>query len=193
MVARGKSSRTPRTISRDSARQRSAGRPTLDASRYSFIALFAEADMGRMNEDRHAEILHQFPERPRFVVVRIVTLVARMDEHALEAELANGALGLLDECRAAARQHGRETVELALVLFLNLRRIIAPALDRLELVRRRLAAHVVCRIAENRHVDVAALMGVEHVLQASSDNARPRSARDLPSQVSVSAAASSGG
>ena len=47
-------------------------------------------------------------DRARLVVVRIVALVAGMNENALEAELADRALGLLDEGRPAAGQDGRE-------------------------------------------------------------------------------------
>src|SRR4030095_12193502 len=54
--------------------------------------LLAEADMRRMDHDRHVEILHQFPERPRLVVVGIVTLVAGVDEDALQAEFADRPL-----------------------------------------------------------------------------------------------------
>src|SRR5260370_32335743 len=41
-------------------------------------ALFAEAHMGRVNHHRNVEVLQQLPEAARFVVVRLVTLVARI-------------------------------------------------------------------------------------------------------------------
>src|SRR5215510_2067776 len=71
-------------------------------------ALLAEAEVRRMDHHRHVEFLHQLPKRARLVVVRIVALVAGMNENALEAELTDRALGLLDEGRPAAGQDGRE-------------------------------------------------------------------------------------
>src|SRR5262245_36439950 len=52
--------------------------------------------------------------------------VAGMNEDALEAELADRALGLFDENRPAAGQDGREGVERTLVFLLDLGGVVAP-------------------------------------------------------------------
>src|SRR5262249_59078430 len=70
-----------------------------DAGRKTIVShpLLAEAEMRRMDHHRHVELLHQFPKRARLVVVRIVALVAGMNENALETELSDSTLGFLDE------------------------------------------------------------------------------------------------
>src|SRR5262252_7592593 len=82
--------------------------------------LLAEAEMRRMDHHRHVEVLHQFPKWARLVVVRIVALVAGMNENTLEAELADSTLGFLDEGRAAAGQDRRERIERAVIFLLHL-------------------------------------------------------------------------
>src|SRR5262245_3308045 len=102
--------------------------------------------MRRMDHHRHVEVLHQLPERARLVVVGIMTLVAGMDEDALEAELARRPLGLLDEGRSAAGQDSRERIEHALVLLLNFGGVVGPLLHRAKLFMAGLAAPLMPRL-----------------------------------------------
>ncbi len=118
-----------------------------------------------MDHHRHVELLHQFPKRARVVVVRIVALVAGMNENALEAELADRALGLFDEGRAAARQDGRKRIERAFVCLLNLGGVVAPFLDRQQFFVVGLAAQIMRGIRYHADVDAVLVVGLEEVLE----------------------------
>ena len=138
-----------------------------DARRQPILlhALLAEAEMRRMDHHRHVEVLHQLPERPRLVVVGIMALVAGMDEDALEAELLDRALGLLDEGRPAARQDGGEGVEHALVVlpapWRRSRSTPAPT----AVPRRRACPEIMRGVGDHADVDVVLVVGVEEILQ----------------------------
>jgi hypothetical protein len=125
----------------------------------------AEAEMRRMDHHRHIKVLDELPERARLVVVGIMTLVAGMDEDALEAELTDRPLRLLDEGRPAAGQDGRERVERALVLVLNFGGVIGPPLHRPKLFMVGLAAQIMRGIGHDADVDAVLVMRVEKVLQ----------------------------
>src|SRR5262249_12334544 len=88
-----------------------------------------------------------------------------VNENALEAELANGALGLLDEARPPARQHGREAIERALVLLLNLGGVVAPALHGRQLLIRTLAPQIVGGVAHHADVDARLVMRIEKIFE----------------------------
>src|SRR5262249_41995679 len=103
--------------------------------------------------------------RPRLVVVGIVSLVAGMNENALQAQLADRALGLLDEGGSAARQNCREAVKHALVFLLNLGGIVRPLLHRRQLFMRGLAAQIVRRVGDHADIDAVLVVRVEKILQ----------------------------
>src|SRR5262249_14577298 len=92
-------------------------------------------------------------------------LVAGVNEDALEAELANGALGLLDEARPCARQHGGEAIERALVLLLNLGGVIAPALHGRQLLVGTLAPQVMGGVAHHADVDARLVVRIEKIFE----------------------------
>src|SRR5262249_50028218 len=102
-------------------------------------------------------------------------LVARMDEEALEAELADGALGFLDIGRTAARENGRGAVQRPGVFVLDFSRVVGPARNYLWVVRRRLSRHVMGPVPHPADVDAGLVVGVEHVL--NRHRATPRPAR----------------
>jgi hypothetical protein len=97
-----------------------------------------KAEMRRMDHHRHVEVLHQLPERPRLVVVRVMALVARMDEDALQAKLPDAPLGSLMNAGPAARQDGGEAVEHALVICCTFGGVVGPRLHRRQLLLSRL-------------------------------------------------------
>src|SRR6202030_786175 len=99
----------------------------------------------------------------RLVVVRIVALVAGMNENALEAELADSALGFLDEVRAAAGQDRRKRIERALVFLLKLGRIVGPFLDRRQFFVIGFAAQIVRGIRHYADVDAVLVVGLEAI------------------------------
>jgi hypothetical protein len=113
-----------------------------------------------MDYHRHVEVLHQFPKRARFVVVGIMALVAGMNEDALEPEIANRALGLLDKGRAAAGQDGCEGVESALVFLLKVGGIITPLLHRRQFFMLGLAAQIMRGVGHHADVDAVLVMSV---------------------------------
>ena len=127
--------------------------------------LLAEAEMRRMNHDRYVEFLDQLPERTRFVVVRVMSLVTGVNENALETEFTNGALGLLDEGWPAARQDGGEAIKRTFVGVLNLRGIIAPPLYGGKLVLLALAAQIMSGVGHHADVNARLVMRVEEILE----------------------------
>ena len=134
-----------------------------------------------MDEDRHVEVLDQLPERPRLVVVRIMSFVIGLNQDALEAQLSDRALGFLDLGRAAARQDGREAVQRAFVLLLDFGGIVRPALDGFEFVLLGFAAHVVRGVADDTDRDAGPMMGIKDVLDGHRAFAGPgRSAFPVP-------------
>ena len=138
-----------------------------DARRQAIVLhpLLAEAEMRRMDHHRHVEVLNQLPERPRLVVVGIMPLVAGMDEDALQPELLDGALGLLDEGRPAARQDGGEAVEHALVVLLHLGGVVGPRLHRRQFLVGALALEVMRGVGDDADVDVVLLVRADEILQ----------------------------
>jgi hypothetical protein len=110
--------------------------------------------------------------------------VARVDEHALELELDDGALDLPQVGRPAARQDGGERVERALVGVLDLGRVVGPALDRRELVLVVLAAQIVRGVAHHADGDAGSVVSVEHVLHGHRATPAPgRPALAVPGRV----------
>src|SRR4029077_8627140 len=79
----------PRKVLKNAAHDQTAERQTqierpADAGGQPILphALFAEAEMRRMDHHRNVEVFNELPKRPRFVVVGIMTFVAGMDEYA---------------------------------------------------------------------------------------------------------------
>jgi hypothetical protein len=138
-----------------------------DAGRETIVShpLLAEAEMRRMDHHRHVELLHQLPKRARLVVVRIVALVAGMNENALEAELSDSALGFLDEGRAAAGQDRRKRIERAQVFLLKLGRVVGPFLDRRQFFVIGFATQIVRGIRHHADVDAVLVVGLEEILE----------------------------
>jgi hypothetical protein len=118
-----------------------------------------------MYHHRNVEFLDELPERTRFIVIRIMSLVAGMDENAFETEFANGPLGLLDEGRSSARQDCRETVKHTLVLVLHFGRAVGPALDGGKLLAIAFAAQIMSGIGHHTDVDACLVMSVQEIFE----------------------------
>jgi hypothetical protein len=80
-------------------------------------------------------------------------------------ELADGALGLLDEGRASARQDRGEAIERANVFLLNLGGVIAPPLHRRQFFVFGFPAQVMRGVGYDADIDAVLVMGVEEILE----------------------------
>src|SRR5262249_14960485 len=116
----GNFSNTPRTIMREIARHSSKGRPTLDARRYSRMRSSPKPTDCPVHHHRAPKPGDQPEKWPSLIVVGIGALMARVDEHALQAAFNDRSLKLFQKRLSAAGQGTSKNHDPVAMLVLNL-------------------------------------------------------------------------
>ncbi len=138
-----------------------------------------------MHEHRHVQRRHQLPETAGRVLVRIVALVAGVDQHAVQLVVADGALQLPQEVRAAAGDGAGEAHQPPLVAMLDLGRVLVPALDGPEGLGIGHGLYVMDGVADDHHVHAGAVVDVEQVVQVERRAAVPGRPLDVLRRIDV--------
>src|SRR5580700_2672324 len=159
----------------DQPRQREAivGRAA-DARRQPVILHRRRGGIARMDEDRNIQIGHQLEERFRRILVRIVAVMAGIDDDSAGVILLNGALQLFHKLVAAVGHAGRHGDELVRVLVPAPGEMPVRAFDGGDDVFRRLhVPDVMHRVANHSAVEAGERVGPERILHGHRHRNRP--------------------
>ena len=127
-----------------------------------------------MDEDRNIEIGHQLEERFRGVLVRIVAVMAGIDDDGARVVLLHGALQFFQEFIATVGHAGRHGDELVRVQVAALGKMPVRALDGGDHVFHRLhVPDVVHGVADHGAVEAGERVGLERVLHGHRHRNRP--------------------
>ncbi len=105
-----------------------------------------------MHHHRYSQAANQFEKRLRLIVVRVGVLMARVDEHSVQAVFDDRPFQLLHKWRATARQGAGKNNDAIFILLLDLGGILVPAAQE----RKRFVVGLVLEIVD-RVTDDAAL------------------------------------
>src|SRR5262249_54767263 len=107
------------------------------------------------------------------VVVGVRTLMARVDEHALQATFNDRSLKLFQKRLAAAGEGAGKNHNPASMLVLNLGSVAIPTVEKRLRLFRSLVPEIVDRIADDAEIDTDALVSFQQVFNGKWRNAAP--------------------
>src|SRR5258708_3730507 len=132
-----------------------------------------------MHKDRDVELAGEPEERPRVVVVRIGTAMARTDQHAAQVVLLHGAFELAQMVVAAARDCDRDCHHAVLMLVPQRRQIVVRLADRRQRVLARIGLEVMAGVRDHAEVQPDLVVQAQHVVDGGRAVAAPERRRLL--------------